>query len=965
MSTFLQQGKDPAGAPSRAWLGIMAEASTTIRGRIFTAFVAMGLITGLLGAWATFGIFNSSKLVIKTFDQSLMSVSYARAAAADFASMRAAFTRRFISLDPDMQAKLDTQIDELRDSLADDISIAAERSQSARAKVAANKVKQAVAGWMRSKSALEDANPGGADWSAIDAFAADVEREVDLLVNYTAGDGFLYREHAQASVANDLRFNIAGTCLALGLSALIAWFLARRIIRPVAVASSVANRIANGRLDGDIPRFGSDELGALLVSMATMRDNIRAMMEREVAMRQSAQSRLADAVESSQDGLIVMGPDRRIALANARAADLLGMHPEALAPGTPIGDLAAAEAELSRRLVASLLRPEVGAEETVLPDGRWLRVSRSATREGGFIVLCSDISAEKDQEAQLQATNIRLDAALGNMSQGLCLFGADSRLQVVNRRFCEIFQLAPESIAPGMNYREVIARLHAAGHFTDRPLAGVVLDEYRLLDQRDQAMRFLHIADGRVVGIARETLPDGSWLATYEDVTERRQAEDRIAFMANHDVLTSLPNRALFTERMSAAVIQAERGIGCAVLFVDLDHFKPVNDTLGHSAGDELLRGVAERLSACTRDVDTVARLGGDEFAIVQCGIANPEQAVALANRLIESLAVPFNVNGHSVSIGASVGVSLAPSDGNDVLRLMKNADVALYRAKEDGRGTWRFFEAAMDSRLQARREMELDLRNALDENQFALEYQPLFDLQSDRVTGFEALLRWHHPRRGLIAPGDFIPLAEETGVIRDIGSWVLRTACTETMRWPGHLKVAVNVSPVQLKTGDFYADLTEALAVSALPANRLELEITESVVLANSGSVFATLNRVRELGVQLSMDDFGTGYSSLMSLRSYPFNKIKIDKTFVQDLSASPGAELVIRAVIVLGGGLGMRITAEGVETSEQLARLRMEGCDEIQGYLISPPVPASKVPALLERWNQGSRRGLIAAVA
>ena len=926
------------------------------------AFVAISLITCVLGAWATYGILNSGRLVIKTFDQSLMSINYARAAAADFANMRAAFARRWIENDVVLRTKFDAEIDELGESLDGDLTIAAERSQSVRAKQAAARVRQAVAGWAKARVSIEQEEGGATDWSAIDAFSADVEREIDLLVNYTAGDGFLYRENAQEAVAADLKFNVAATVIALGLSVLIAWLLARRIIGPVAVASAVANRIARGDLAGNIPTFGADELGALLVAMATMRDNIRASMEREVAMRRSAQARLADAIETSHDGIVVVGADHRIALANAQAADFLGTPAAALAPGTALADLASTS---TRGLVYEMMRPERGTEEKRLSDGRWLRVSRSPTRDGGFIALCSDISVLKDQEAELQATNIKLDAALANMSQGLCLYGADLRLQVVNRRFCEIFNLPPAAITAGMSFADVIGRLDAAGHLMSRAAADVVAEELRLIERRDRSMRFMQIAGNRVIGIAQEALPDGGWLATYEDVTERRQAEDRIAFMAKHDALTSLPNRTLFIERTSQAVAQVGRNFGCAILFLDLDNFKPVNDTLGHPIGDDLLRAVAGRLKGCTRENDTVARLGGDEFAVVQSGIESPEEAVALANRIIASLSAPFALDGHSVGIGVSVGVSLAPHDGRDVAKLMKNADVALYRAKEEGRGTWRFFEAAMDSRLQARREMELDLRQALAEQQFELQYQPLYDLQLDRIIGFESLLRWQHPKRGLVAPADFIPLAEEIGVIRDIGNWVLETACAQAMLWPGQLKVAVNVSPVQLKSADFYDHVAKVLAQCGMPAERLELEITESVMLAHGGSALTILNKVRELGVKLSMDDFGTGYSSLMSLRNFPFNKIKIDKTFVQDLSHSPGAELVIRAVIVLGGGLGMRITAEGVETAEQLARLRTEGCHEIQGYLISPPVSPLKIPAMLDRWNSGTRRGLISAVA
>ena len=769
---------------------------------------------------------------------------------------------------------------------------------------------------------------------------------------------------SRAGQAIDEAEIIGGTATLLILCGLVGWMVARRTLRIIAVASAVASQLARDQFDGEIPDLGDGALGAILSAMATMRTDIRSVMDREVALRRSAQTRLSDAIESSHDGIIVVDADLRIALANGQAADFLGAPSAMLAPGTPITQLTGASRS-SRKFLLDLLGLEGGAEESLLGDGRWLRVSRSWTRDGGFIALCSDISVQKDQEAALKATNLRLDAALENMSQGLCLFDANQVLQVVNRRFCEIFGLRADAIRAGMTFREVVARQFDARNFPDRTADDVYADECRALDVRARAMRFLEICNGRIVGIGTEPLDGGGWLATYEDVTERRQAEERIAFMARHDALTGLPNRVLLAERIEEAIALSKRGRTCAVFCLDLDRFKNVNDTLGHPIGDGLLRIVAERLKGCVREIDTVARLGGDEFAVVQCGVESPEESVVLANRIVDRLALPFSIEGHSMTIGVSIGISMAPDDGQDHGKLLKNADVALYRAKEDGRGTWRFFEAEMDSRLQARRETEIDLRRAIAEEQFEVFYQPQFDLRLDRICGFESLVRWLHPVRGLVQPLDFIPLAEEIGLIRDIGAWVMRTACIEANSWTVPMRVAVNVSPAQLRHADFCASVAEALLVSGLAPNRLELEITESVMLSNSSVALEALNQVRKLGVQVSIDDFGTGYSSLTSLRSFPFDKIKIDKSFVQDLCDSPAGEPVVRAVIALGNGLGMRITAEGVETAEQLARLRIEGCNEVQGYLISPPKPASEIPTMLERWNTGARRGLVAAVA
>jgi diguanylate cyclase (GGDEF)-like protein/PAS domain S-box-containing protein len=936
-----------------AWLVSLGQ---TIRGRILIAFLVMSVITGALGGYASLDIMRAGILVAKTFDESLMSINYARAAAADFATMQAVFARRIVATDPALRHKLDEKLQALEQSLTDDLTIAAERSQSARAAQAAANVQRAVKAWTDVRQHLLDGTEPGAAWEALDHYAATVDQQVDLLINYTAGDGFTYRQRARTAVADDMRLNLIGTALALLLSALVAWLLARRIIRPVAMASAVAERIARGDLEGTVPKGSADELGALLASMGVMRDNIRAMMAREVQQRQLAQTRLADALESSREGIVVVDAERRIALANSQAADFLGSSSATLQPGLPVAELATAVAESQDGGVTRLLLDgDVSmVDETRLPDGRWLRVSRSATRDGGFVVVCSDISLLKEQEARLQATNLRLDAALENMSQGLSMYDAENRLQVVNRRFCEIFSLQPDKIVPGMTFRDVLTESIAAGNHQGKSVSDLIAERASFLSQRMTGTYFQELDQGLVIAITSQPTADGGWVATYEDVTERRQAEERIAFMARHDALTGLPNRVLFSERIEQALAQLGRNAGgFAVIFLDLDNFKQVNDTLGHPIGDRLLCAAAERLQACVREVDTVARLGGDEFAIVQNGVKLPEDTAILARRIVEVVSAPYELDGHRVTVGISVGISVAPGDGTAVAKLLKNADVALYRAKTDGRGTWRFFEAEMDARLQARRMLELDLREALGKNELDLFYQPLYDLDRNLISGFEALLRWRHPKRGFVSPAEFIPVAEEIGLIDTLGEWVLHRACSEAMNWPTSVKVAVNVSPAQFKTTRLVPAVTQALEASGFPAERLELEITESVLLANSGATLATLHALRKLGLRFSLDDFGTGYSSLSYLRSFPFDKIKIDQSFIRDVAATDGASTIVRAIIDLSRSLGMRSTAEGVETEEQLARLRMEGCNEVQGYLFSRPVPAREVPGLLERWG------------
>ena len=930
----------------------------TIRGRILFAFLMMSLITGALGIYATFGIARSGALVAKTFDGSLMGINYARAAAADFANMRAAFARRWIASDPEVRGELDKKIDDLEKSLKEDLEIAAARSQSERAAKAAARVRGAVKSWSKMRQQLLDPREG-LSWDTLDYFADMVDEQIDLLVNYTAGDGFIYRQTARDAVASDIQVNLVGTAAAVLLSAVLALLLARRIIGPVAAASNAATRIAQGNLEGEIEQGGGDELGALLGAMQVMRDNIAAMMQREVAQRRSAQARLADALESSREGLVLIDAEGRIALANSQAAEFLGRSPEMLHSGHLVDEIVST---LSRELPAasSLLRSDFhdsGADEARLPDGRWLRVSRSSTQEGGYIAVWSDISVLKEQEAKLKAINMSLDAALANMSQGLCLYDSDNRLKVFNRRFCDIFRLEPRSLGSGMTLSDVLELSVAAGNHLHETATELFDAETPFIHRRSNGTYFLELSDARIIAITHEVIPDGGWVATYEDVTERRKSEKRIAHMARHDALTNLPNRTVLSERMEEVLDHTDRERPFAVLCLDLDQFKQVNDTLGHAMGDALLRSVAGRLLACVRDTDTLVRLGGDEFAIVQCGLAGRDDAAALAQRIVKSIARPFALDGQQVTIGVSIGIAMAPSDGTTGDKLFKAADVALYRAKAEGRGLWRFFEPEMDVRLQARRKLEADLREALVKDEFELFYQPIYDLRKSRICGLEALLRWRHPTRGIVSPMEFVAVSEEMGLIIPLGEWVLRHACKEASAWPGHIKVAVNVSAAQFRTGNLVNTVSEALAASGLSPRMLELEITESVLLANSEATLSTLHKLRSLGIGISMDDFGTGYSSLSYLRSFPFDKIKIDQSFISELEMTEGSDAIVRAVLRLGLSLDMRTTAEGVETTEQLAWLRKEGCSEAQGFLFSNAVPQREIPAVLEKW--GGPRG------
>jgi diguanylate cyclase (GGDEF)-like protein len=946
-------------APSRFVTGGFSRLPLTkgsIRTQILIFCLAMSAIVVALGGYATLGIRHAGDLVARTFDESLMSINYARAAGADFAAMRVASSQRLLTRDPSVHARLDDEIEVLAKTLSEDLTIAAERSQSARAAKAAAKVQEAANAWIAVHRRTFDASVKdgvNSETNARDPLIGDVDQyskivnqQVELLVNYTAGDGFLFRQRALSAINRDLQLNVTGLAVALLLSVLFSWLLARRIIGPVAIASKAARSIASGDLNANIPEGGSDELGTLLTAMGAMRDNIRAMVDREVAQRRSAQARLTDALESSREGVVLLDADGQLALANSRASEFIRSSPQLLQSDLLRPEILASTEATSAEPITGTTESDFGglASEAQLPDGRWLRVSRSLTQEGGVIVVYSDITAIKQQEAQLHATNLRLDAALKNMSQGLCLYDSDSRLQVVNARFCEIFDISPELVRSGMTFDDILALSVAAGNHGDQTVADLVAERERFLAQHEAGAYFEHLSDGRVISVAYRPTSDGGWLVTCEDVTEQRRAESQIAFMARHDALTKLPNRTLLAERIELAIAQTGRGSGFAIFCLDLDNFKQINDTLGHPVGDELLCAVADRLRACVREIDTVARLGGDEFAIIQCGVHNSEDAERLARRVVDCVGAPYDLTGHRAVVGCSVGISLAPGDGATGEKLLKNADVALYRA--------------MDANLQRRRALELDLREAMHKHEFELFYQPLYDLRLDRISGFEALLRWHHPTKGLVPPDQFIPIAEEIGLIAQLGEWVLCRACEQASTWPNELKIAVNVSAAQFRVPGLVEVVTSALAASKLPAHRLELEITESVLLANSAEALATLHKLRAVGLRIALDDFGTGYSSLSYLRSFPFDKLKIDQSFVRDATTADGSRLIVRAIISLGKSLGMRTIAEGVETIEQLNQMRTEGCNEAQGFLFSRPVPATEIASTIMAWRNGLRK-------
>ena len=557
----------------------------------------------------------------------------------------------------------------------------------------------------------------------------------------------------------------------------------------------------------------------------------------------------------------------------------------------------------------------------------------------------------------------QLSLALGNFEHGVALWNAEERLILANRRFAEIFGLPEQCLLPGLAFRDFLDLAASTGCLEGRDPEGMHELTMSLVHSGKPVAFEDQLSSGRIVRVSYRPLTGRGWLATYEDVTERQKAQAQVAFLARHDALTRLGNRLLFHDKLGEAL--ARTGT-VAVLYLDLDRFKDVNDTLGHPTGDALLRLVSGRLSNCFRQTDTVARLGGDEFAVI-LSPGSRESAAAAASHVIEVIGRSFEVDGNEIGIGTSVGVALAPMHGTNPDTLLQNADLALYAAKADGRATFRFFEQGMVDRLQARRTLETDLRAAVANGEFQLVYQPLVSARSGTAAGIEALLRWHHPVRGLVSPSEFIPVAEATRLIIPLGAWTLRRACLDAALLPEHLRISVNLSAIQLRSHDLVRTVRDVLDASGVSPKRLELEVTESTLIRDAQAARSALQELRSLGVRIAMDDFGTGYSSLSYIRNFPFDRIKIDKSFVDDLGRRPDSDAIIRAVTGIADSLGIDTVAEGVETQEQFVKLVAEGCTELQGYLFSRPVPIEallRVIAGIDR-SHGSPRPPVQAGA
>jgi len=675
----------------------------------------------------------------------------------------------------------------------------------------------------------------------------------------------------------------------------------------------------------------------------------RAEAEAAIAEARKSHKRLREAIDILPQGIVFLDAEGRFILWNKKYSEIYSASSDLFKPGARLqdairvgverGDYAEAigrEEEWIAERLARLYQPG-DRHEQILADGRCILIEERLTEDGGIIGLRVDITELKQREA-----SFRLLFDSNPVPMIVCALD-DERILGVNDAAVEHYGYSRAEFEK-LTIRSVQA------FETELPWAGD-----RSSDELT-ARTWKHVrADGTLIDLAiysRRLVynEQPAVLLALMDITERKRAEARLAFMAQHDGLTGLPNRNLLRQHMDEILLHTRRTTEkVAVLVLGLDNFKAVNDTLGHGIGDKLLRGVAKRLRSTLREEDMLARLSSDEFAIIQSGLSRPEDAVLLSNRLLEAIGEPYLLDGHSVVIGASIGIAMAPGDGDEFEKLLQSADMALSRAKNEQRGTFSFFEAGMDARAQSRRKIEIDLRDAIRNDVLRPYYQPLVDLATGRITGFEALVRWPHAERGMISPAEFIPVAEETGLINALGGLMLRRACMDAALWPGDVRVAVNLSPLQFRVGNLLSVVMEALKQSGLPAKRLELEITETLLLEKSSQVLATLHALRALGVRISMDDFGTGYSSLSYLRSFPFDKIKIDQSFVRDLAANRDAQAIVRSIISLGMGLGVTITAEGVETEAELSCLRAEGCHEGQGFLFSRARPNAEIVGLL----------------
>jgi diguanylate cyclase (GGDEF)-like protein/PAS domain S-box-containing protein len=674
--------------------------------------------------------------------------------------------------------------------------------------------------------------------------------------------------------------------------------------------------------------------------------------------------RLDTALNNMTQGLVLYDASARVVVCNQRYIDMYGLSAAAVRPGTHFYDVMRHRKETGSfdgdvdefcsGVLGNVAQGNIAYSVLESARERSIQVVVRPLSQGGWVATMEDVTERRNLEQERDRNHAFLSQIIDHIPTQITVKDVcDRRYVLVNRVAATQFGLPREEIV-GKTTFDLFPKTAADIIAADDEKAlqsadGLFLDEF--LDKRPMVSQAL---GPRYITSRRIGIPDQAGEMRYiinvvDDVTDRRRAAEKIAHLARYDALTDLPNRVLFREWVERELQRIGRGEQFALLYIDIDEFKGINDSLGHHVGDELLKAVASRLKSCIRESDFVARLGGDEFAVVQTNVDKPADVVEFVTRIHEAIRQPYQCLGHQLSSDASIGIALAPHDGTDLDQLIKNADLAMYGAKTGGRRTHRFFEPAMDASARARLMMQQDMRHALMDGGFEIHYQPLVNLSDDVVTGCEALLRWRHPERGMISPAEFIPIAEDTGLIVELGEWVLRTACAEAANWPDHVRVAVNVSPVQLKSPTLPLKVAAALAASGLPASRLELEITEAVLIGDDEAALAILHQLRAIGVRIALDDFGTGYSSLSYLKRFPFDKIKIDRCFVSDIAEIDGSSVIVQAVVNIAAAGNMTTTAEGVETQQQKERLRALGCTEMQGYLFSAAKPGPEVRQML----------------
>jgi len=686
---------------------------------------------------------------------------------------------------------------------------------------------------------------------------------------------------------------------------------------------------------------------------------------------ESERHRLDTALNNMTQGLVLYDASARVVTCNRRYIDMYGLSTDVIKPGCHFldvirhrqetGSFDGNVEEFCSAIMQNVAEGKVSRTMMECADGRSFQIVNKPLTEGGWVATIEDITDRRNLEQERDRNYAFLRQIIDHIPTQITVKDMRDRRYVLANRVAET--------QFGMSRDEIVGKT-ALDLFPKEAAEIIAADDEKAL-QCPEGL-FLDItpwqsqATGqRFITSRRIGIPDQSGQTRYiinvvDDVTDRRRADEKIAHLAHYDALTDLPNRVLFRERIERELQKTSRGEQFALLYIDVDEFKGINDSLGHHVGDELLKAVAARIRDCIRECDHVARLGGDEFAVIQTDVEHSGDVIEFVTRIQDAIRQPYECLGHQLSTDASIGIALAPRDGTDLDQLVKNADLAMYGAKGDGRRTYRFFEPAMDAQAKARLTLERDLRQALVDGSFELHYQPVVDLNSDEVTGCEALLRWRHPQRGMISPGDFVAVAEETGLIVELGEWVLRTACAEAATWPHHVRLAVNVSPIQLKCPTLSLKVAGALAASGLAANRLELEITEAVLIRDDEMALAILHQLRELGIRIALDDFGTGYSSLSYLKRFPFDKIKIDRCFVSDVAEIDGSSAIVQAVVNIAATRNITTTAEGVETPEQKEMLRRLGCTEMQGYLFSAAKPSAEVKRLF-----GTDRESVWAVA